>query len=160
MKEIPLTQGQVTLVDDEDYEWLSQWKWCAAWDVRTRSFRACRTEILDGKRHPRTMHGLIMKTHPGQEVDHVNHNTLDNRRENLRLCDHCQNQANQRKHADSKSPYKGICWHARHKKWMATIHVRGVHTHLGYFKTPEEAARAYDAAAKERWGEFACINGV
>jgi len=97
MKQIPLTQGQVALVDNTDYDWLNQWKWCAQ---RTRGvFYAVRNSPRkNGKKHQIFMHREILglRYKDGQEGDHRNHNTLDNQRENLRVCIHSQNIMNQK----------------------------------------------------------------
>lgn len=161
MKTIPLTQGQVAMVDDEDYPELCQFRWYAAWDVRTRTYRAGRYERLpDGTYKNTSMHRQVMKALPDQQVDHINHDTLDNRRANLRFCTQGQNQANRRKDVDSTSPYKGVSWHRRNRKWIASIKGPGGRIHLGYHKSAIDAARAYDKAAVELWGEFAHTNGI
>lgn len=99
------------------------------------------------------MHRIILGAQPGELVDHINHDTLDNRRCNLRICTARQNCANRMMARRSKSPYKGI--HPTPSgKWVA----RANRKHLGTFDSAEEAARQYDAAAIATWGEFACIN--
>ena len=92
-------------------------------------------------------------------TDHKNHNGLDNRRENLRPATHTQNQQNTRPRVIvGTSRYKGVCWSKRERKWRAVIKFAGVQRHLGYFADEEDAARAYDAAARKYHGEFACLN--
>lgn len=103
------------------------------------------------------MHRLVMKAPKGTEIDHVNGNTLDNRKSNLRFCTHSQNSGNQPKHHKTPWPYKGIRGpRGKHKRWEA--HCANVH--LGFFPTAEEAALAYNEAAKKRWGTFARLNDV
>ena len=85
MKEIPLTRGKFALVDDEDYEWLSQWKWYCS--TTGYAVRGCKNRIL-------YMHREIAKTKPGMLTDHINRNKLDNRKENLRFCSHRENMKN------------------------------------------------------------------
>lgn len=160
MKEIPLTQGQVTLVDDEDYEWLNQWKWCAQWHATGRRWYAVRGTWINGKHHLILMHRAIVAAQRGQQVDHANHQTLDNQRGNLRPCNNSQNQGNRRHNTKATAPYKGICWYKSRSKWVAGISADNKRVHLGYFATAVEAARAYDTAAKTYFGEFALINGV
>lgn len=170
MKEIPLTRGQVALVDDEYFEWLSQWKWYARWHAEGQSYRVARTyrDPETGQHGTRAMHAEILGTVAGEIGDHINHDALDNRRANLRKCDQCQNSWNARKMQDSRAPYKGVTLHgvtlsgARYQnpRWLARICVRGKRIHLGFFRDPIEAARAYDRAAQQYFGEFACINGV
>jgi hypothetical protein len=145
MKEIKLTQNQVALVDDADYKWLMQWKWCAHWARYTKSFYAERhIRLSDGKKTPLQMHRQILGLERGNELqgDHKNHDTLDNRRENLRIVTGSENQWNRK-----KSP-KGYCWHKHDKKYVASIRVGGVSKSLGYFDVPAEAHQAYLDAKK------------
>jgi hypothetical protein len=159
MKKIQLTQGQFALVDDEDYERLSKVRWHAWWTHHTQSFYARRNSPrVNGKRHLILMHREIMGEPDGVVVDHVNHNTLDNRRENLRACSHSENNHNQRKRCDNSSGFKGVSWNKRQKKWRAYIKINGKQQHLGYYTSEIEAAAAYDAAAAELHGDFALTN--
>lgn len=159
MIEIPLTRGQVALIDDEDFELVSRHKWCAWWNPNTKSFYAL-TNIRkpDGKRTMLKMHRLIMNAQPGEEVDHINHLTLDNRKSELRLCTGSQNQHNAGKRADNTSGYKGVAWHKNNQKWQAKIKLNGKNKHLGYFTTPELAYEAYCKSAHELHGEFAMVS--
>jgi hypothetical protein len=105
------------------------------------------------------MHRQIANPPDGKEVDHINGVTLDNRRENLRVCSHSQNMHNRRlRQKNNKSGYKGVHWLARTKRWVAEIRVNGKSRHLGYFTEKTDAARAYDTAAAECFGEFAHLN--
>jgi hypothetical protein len=158
MKQIPLTQGKFALVDDNDYEELSQCNWCAAWNCHTRSFYAQRhSSSVNGKRTIILMHRVILGAKSGQESDHRNHDTLDNRRENLRLCTHNENQHNQKPQMGSSS-FKGISWHKLTHKWRAQIQFNASRHHLGCFTDELDAARAYDTAARILFGEFALTN--
>jgi hypothetical protein len=103
------------------------------------------------------LHRLLMNPGPGEQVDHRNHNGLDNRRENLRLATAAQNAANARPKRN-RPGYKGVNWHKRNQKWRAYITVDRKYIHLGVFEDPWEAAQAYNTAALEAWGEFACLN--
>jgi hypothetical protein len=108
------------------------------------------------------LHRHLMSAKKGEEVDHINHNPLDNRRFNLRIATSTQNSANQRKHRGI-SRFKGVGYDRRigvsaHSSWIARIGISGKHIHLGYFATEEDAARAYDKAAVQYFGEFALTN--
>lgn len=156
---IPLTQGQVALVDATDYEWLLQWNWYALRDGRT--FYAVRNgKYKNGKRERSThMHRFILGLEPGDkgEVDHINGNGCDNRRSNLRICAHRENSRNMRLRVDSKSGFKGVNYFKPQNRWMARIGVGNKRVFLGYYDTPEDAHVAYCAAAKEYHREFAWI---
>jgi hypothetical protein len=156
---ILLTRCQSTIVDVEDFEWLSAFKWCALWNVHTRAFYAVRNQKVGV--HPRMvyMHRAILGAKPEELVDHRNRNSLDNQRLNLRICTNSQNHANVRPTIRNKSGFKGVSWAAHTKKWQALIKVDGKTRYLGQYSTPEEAARVYDVAAKQYFGEFALLNG-
>lgn len=150
MKEIPLTKGMVALVDDEDYERIIE---AGPWHAGARS-QTFYAQSRKGGRHV-YMHRLIADAYPGQDVDHVNGEGLDNQKANLRLCTRAQNLGNQRKR-EGTSSFKGVCW--SHNRWTAQMQARGRNHYLGRFSSEEDAARAYDTAALEAWGEFAKLN--
>ena len=156
MKQIPLTQGKFAIVDDEDYEELSKYNWYA-WRGNG-TYYAVRSIGKYPNRSKERMHRRIMKAHKGQEVDHINRDSLDNRRCNLRLCTRSQNMANMssyRKNCSSK--YKGVSWDKIHRKWVAYI-CRGKQRRLGFFISEIDAAKAYDEAAIKLFGEYANKN--
>jgi hypothetical protein len=159
MKEIRLTKGAVAIVDDDDYEWLSKNKWYRA----GRGYAGRTTKEV----HNVLMHREIMMRHsppPNDgnqyEVDHINRNKLDNRKENLRWVTHRQNMHNTDSHESSTSLYKGVFWFARARKWVASIRSNGKQKYLGTFDSPHVAAYYYNQAAKELHGEFAVLNPV
>ncbi len=159
MKTIELTQGQVAIVDDTDWAELSVHKWCAHWYVRGHAFYAAHGAlIVNGKKTPTQMHRIIMGAQKGQQVDHINHNTLDNRRENLRLCTHTENQHNQKPRTGGSSIYKGVCLYKDSNKWGARIQINGQSHWLGVFSDEHVAALAYDAAARKLHGDYAYLN--
>ena len=163
MKEIQLTRDQVTLVDDEDYEWLIKWKWRALWNSKTRDFFAVRTDYSNNNKVCIIMSRLITACPEDKIVDHRNHKTLDNRRRNLRVCSHSQNQQNVSPQRNCTSKYKGVCWHIRDRIWQAYITAQdifdqSIRIHLGSFKNEKEAAKAYDKAALKEFGKFAYLN--
>ena len=157
MKTIELTQGKMAMVDDEDFEWLNQFKWHAA--QRSGGLIYAQGQV-DGKHQ--LMHRVIMTTKSGQEIDHINGDGLDNRRDNMRVCSHQQNLANSKISKTNKSGYKGVhlmkVSHNSPRPWRAQILVDGEIISLGSFSSPVEAAIAHDLAAIEFNGLFARLN--
>lgn len=141
MKEIQLTQGQVALVDDEDFEWLNQWKWQAAWQKNIQSYYAVRTTRLLGFRKTIMMHREIMKTPDGLQCDHISHNTLDNRKCQLRNCTRGENQRN-RKGATAKSKSGILGVYLIRGRYEAGIKRNNKYIRLGSFKNIEDAIEA------------------
>ena len=153
MKLIPLTQGQFAQVDDWNYDWLMQWKWNALKNPWT--YYAVRTrKVKEGKRGTVWMHREIMQSQEGIEVDHIDHNGLNCLEENMRNCMGYQNAMN--KSYPGKSKYHGVSF--KGKFVIAQIQINRKKIHIGCFKNEEVAARAYDAKAKELFGEFANLN--
>lgn len=151
--EVPLTGGLVTLIDERDLQLVCERKWEAFTDPDGVVYARSRS----GK--PRVfLHNVLMCPARGLEVDHVNHDALDNRRTNLRLGTRSQNLANRRLPRNSTSGFKGASFHGASGKWRGQIKVDGRKLHLGLFLTAEEAARAYDAAALRHFGEFSLLN--
>jgi hypothetical protein len=143
MKEIPLTQGKVAIVDDEDFEELSKFLWFA--HKAGNTFYAVRnSSSIRGKRHMISMHSTILKTSKGMDTDHFNGNGLDNRRENLRICTHRENMQNQ--HINKTSNYQGVSWSNRDQMWRAYIWVNGKSHNLGNFNDEIKAAKVYNDA--------------
>lgn len=142
MKEIFLTQGQVVLVDEEDFVALSRFRWSALPGGGTQyAKRTVRRE--DGRETTEQMHRRIMGAPSGMDVDHINHDGLDNRRENLRVVTRRQNSQNLRGKPDCSSKYPGVSWVKALSKWEAQAQVDGKKKHLGRFASEFEAARAY-----------------
>lgn len=152
MKEIKLSKGMVAMVDDSDFEWLNQWKWHALKGRNTHY--AC---TGSGKTGYRYMHRIIMNAPSGMDVDHMDGDGLNNQRQNMRVCTRSQNIQNSRKSKRGKSEYKGVACVVRNY-FTAQINHDGKLHFLGYFSTQEDAARAYDLAALELFGENAKIN--
>lgn len=157
MIEIPLTKNKTALIDDEDFEYFNQWNWHASNSYKDKWY-AKRTITLYGRygvSKSIILHREIMglKEGDGKEVDHINHNGLDNRKGNLRVCNRSQNARN------LKVPAKGYSWHIRAKKWIARIRVNGKLHHLGYYLDEVDAEKAYlNARELVRRGHGCYIN--
>lgn len=156
MKEIPLTQGLVALVDDEDYAELSQHRWCAMHLKPDAVYAGRMIPTPEGPRRQRqvAMHRVLLGG-PASHIDHIDGNGLNNQRANLRPATLAQNQYNKRS-LGGRSAFKGVHW--QQGAWVARISKNGVRLHLGRFPTEVEAALAYDQAAREHHGEFARLN--
>lgn len=155
MKTIPLTRGKEALVDDEDYEYLSQWNWhCLSNGYAARRDLGARK---DERKYIR-MHRLINKTPEGLFTDHINGNKLDNRKSNLRNCTYTENNVSKPPTILNKSGYKGVSFSKVMNKWHAQIAKSGQHWELGYYDDPREAAKAYNKKVIELYGEFAWTN--
>lgn len=154
MKLIALTQGKFAMVDDSDFEFLSQWTW-HAFKGHGGKYYACRnSKPIEGKRHHIFMHRVLCGTPPGADTDHKNGDGLDNRKSNLRIASRSQNMWNRNPNKGGTSRFKGVFWHKVHCKWMASIQVNKKRHHLGLFETEQEAATAYNNRAAKEFGEF------
>ena len=152
---IPLIGGGYALADARDIPLLSLFKW------KRHNRNGHYYAVAYSKSHGRyvMMHRIILDAPKGKEVDHINGNGLDNRRENLRKCTTQQNSFNKRMYRGAKSSkYKGVTWHKRSRKWHARIRHNYAFIQLGYFTKELDAAQAYDKKAKELFGEFAHPN--
>ena len=156
---VPIGDGYEVIVDVEDLPIVAMCSWQAVLFPRSQT-RYARGKIADpsGKRKqvPVLMHRVIIGAADGVQVDHINGNGLDNRRCNLRFATNTQNRWNTGKHRDNQCGYLGVAPDGN--RWRARITNHGKRTHLGLYATPEEAARAFDAAARATRGEFAAVN--
>lgn len=155
MREIKLTKDLVALIDEEDYERVSAYKW-TAWESSPGRFYAARKDSFFGTvyLHRFIMGNLLTK----KQIDHINGNKLDNRKENLRFVTASQNQANSNPSYRGKSKYKGVTWHTQNCNWFARIRVNYKEIYLGVFESEGDAAVAYDIAAARYFGSFAKLN--
>lgn len=155
-REIPLTGGFVAIVDEADYAAvMAAGPWHA---TPPRGGRVYAQRHVRGARRQKTTQKLHTFLTGWSEVDHRDRDGLNNRRSNLREATRTQNNANMRLRSDSTSGYKGVSWLTRERLWCARIHVHGRRIHLGGYHTAEDAALAYDRAAREHFGEFARVN--
>jgi len=149
---IPLTQHQNAIVYTADFAWLSQGNWHA--NLCDKGFYVRRTT----RQRRIYMAAEILKCPDGILCDHVNRNTLDNRRVNLRRASPSENGSNRSQRSDNKSGFKGVSWSSERQKWVAQIAFGRVTIALGRFLDKTEAARAYDEAARKYHGQFAVLN--
>ncbi len=151
MRYIELTQGKHAIIDDEDFDLVNVYTWCALkkggnWYVSSHKHN----KIL-------YIHRLIMNPKKNEQVDHKNGDGLDNRKQNLRICNNQQNAFNA-KGRQKTSKYKGVSWFKQTKRWRTVIMLNKKQIHIGYFEDEIEASKAYNKKAKELFGEFARIN--
>ena len=159
-KLIDLADGWFTVVSVEDHERLSKFTWTKRWHDRMRCFYAYRHDETHPKRPQVPMHREILSLSFGdrRNGDHRNGNTLDNRRENLRIAESCQNARNAKRSKINTSGFKGVHFRSDLRKWTARICVDRKRIHLGHFPTPELAFEAYKLAALKMHGEFARLS--
>lgn len=159
MKSVPLSKGREAIVDDDDYARVSGFRWYATSGTPdTPRYAARKRPARDPGPRVIYLHRELLNAPSGLEVDHINGNTFDNRRCNLRLCSNYGTSRNRRKSAGHSSVHKGVYWHRGARKWAAVIHVNDRARHLGLFSDESHAARVYDAAARTHFGEFARPN--
>lgn len=152
---IELSRGATAIVCDVGLPIVSGMRWClSSFGYAVRGVYSPE----DQKTGIQYMHRLILGAKAGQTIDHINGIKTDNRLENLRFCQQSENSRNSRRRSDNTSGFKGVTKTDRDRPWVASIHIGGKRKHLGLFATPEEAARAYDRAAVEHYGEFARLN--
>jgi len=154
IKYIPLNHGKYAIVDEDDYEYLSKFRWRYAAGYAVRFCKESSNRSM-------SMHREIMGCPENLFVDHINGNGLDNRKANLRICSHKQNNRNRAPHKRKcSSKYKGVCWSKNHGKWVSRIIVDNKQIFLGYFDDEVLAAMAYNEAAIKYYGDFARLNEI
>lgn len=159
-KEIQLTQGKVAIVDDEDYNYLNQWKWLAIKQKNDKFYVARNIPVSNKKQSKIWMHRFIMNPEKGMVIDHLDGNPLNNQKNNLRICTHAENMRNSNIPKNNTSGFKGVSFVKKHNTYESSIRINNIKIYLGYYIDPIEAARAYNAAALKYHGEFAHINKI
>lgn len=163
MKIIPLHgkrgNGKNALVSDEDYESLIKYRWTL--DSYGYALRSAHKDLGKGKTI--SMHRQVFGSTDAFRIDHIDRNSLNNQRENLREATQTQNLQNRGEQSNNTSGYKGVCYltangHQRRKRWIAQIKIDGKQKRIGYFHTAKEAALAYNDAASSHFGEYAYLN--
>ena len=157
--EVELTQGQTTIIDIQDMELVGKYRWHAA---KSRGGFRATTNVSDKDGRFKTLYLYRLLTEPEEElvVDHEDHDQLNNRRSNLRVCTQAQNSQNRTSRKNSSSEYLGVSWFKRDKKWGANIQVNYKSLNLGRFKSEIDAVKAYNKAALYHFGEFANLNVI
>lgn len=161
-QEIELSRGKVALVDSEDWEYLNKFNWhtsnSSSKHTPLTSWRAYRK--INKRRVG--MHNIIMNCPKGMLIDHINHDGLDNRKSNLRICTPAQNSINKRNSPLRNNNYKGVKWLEHQQRWCVRMGSTksGTAKYVGTYDTEIEAAKAYNNAAIEMYGEFACLNPI
>lgn len=156
-RRIHLTDGKFAIVDQQDFYWLNSFDWCLK-ENHGFLYAARFNNFCDNPPKILSMHREIMNAPPGILVDHRNCYGLDNRRENIRFATHAQNNCNRRKRKNASSKYTGVIFDKQTGKWRARITANGKMLSLGRSISEIDAAKAYDAAAKKYYGEFARVN--
>jgi HNH endonuclease len=143
-------KGGETILDDDDYEWASQFRWRVnEWGYAVKSHAS-----TSGRLTMIRLSRVIMNAPPYMEVDHINRIPLDNRKENLRLATKQQNAWNRLIARKDKKEPKGVGWHKRIQKYQTRIRVNGGYEHLGYFDSVEEAKAVFEIRASQLRGDW------
>ena len=145
---IKLTQGKSTILDKEDWTKASKFNWYVQKVASEKYYARRTTDDIQLSR-------FLMNPKEGEEIDHINGDSLDNRRSNLRICTHRENMMNRRKHKNNTSGHKGVSWHKAKRKWEAGIKINGFHKYLGRFDQIEDAVKAYKEGASLYYKEYA-----
>lgn len=154
-KELKLTQGKVTIVDDDMFDYLNQFKW----HISSGRYAATNMKIY-GTYIKVYLHRFIIKASKGSQVDHIDNNKLNNLKTNLRHCTHSQNMINRPSYTNSKSGYKGVIFYKKLNKYIARIRINKQTIYLGSYIDPISAAIKYNKAAQKYHGEFANFNKI
>jgi hypothetical protein len=155
---VALTKGYTAIIDAEDVPLVDSYNWHAQVDS-SAVYAVSNYRQAGVNRRKIFLHRLIADPKPGEEVDHADHDGLNNRRANLRNCTRPQNLWNRPRQRNNTSGYKGVCWHKGARKWVAKVRVEGTMKNLGVFDDPEDAHVAYCEAVKSLHKDFFCVGG-
>lgn len=150
---------EYALVDDDCYGLLNEFTWHAHRSGKSEHIYATTSMWLEDGRYAIRMHRLIMNPGKGQQIDHINHNTVDNRVSNLRTCSHSGNNANRKRNKNNTSGYKGVT-KSKNGFWEAYIKRDSKRLGLGTYSTAQDAGVAYNKAALLSFGKFAYFNNI
>lgn len=160
IKEILLSSGKITFVDEEDYQRVIQYNWWSQIRKNNVWYAKVRMRLPGGERRLVSLHRFIMNCHSDDQIDHIDHDGLNNCKDNLRICTASQNRQNERKRNNTSSQFKGVCWDRNRRMWLARIKVDKKLYNLGRFNSEQQAAKVYDLAAIKHFGPFACLNNL
>ena len=155
---IYLSCGNFVLIDEDDYDFLSMWKWNIGSGYASRAASVIEYEMGTPRRI--SMHRQILSCPKGMVIDHINRNKLDNRKSNLRVCTYSENTANAYRKQRGTSKYKGVYYKSDCKKWCAELIAHGKRIYLGLHITEKDAALAYNKAFIENYGTIGLLNEV
>lgn len=157
-RQIPLSKGQIARVSPQDYEWLAELRWSALWNKYTKNYYAVHLVWIPEAQTTQTfyMQRMILGLERGdkRQADHIDRNTLNNTRENLRIATQQQNAMNAKLRTDNTSGFKGVFYDKRRGRWFAAIRIDGRNKHLGRFSSPKEASERYNEVALSLYGHF------
>jgi hypothetical protein len=145
---ILLINGSEVQIDDEDFPEISKYRWRISKSNKTKTY------IKGGPCSAIYMHRFIMQANDGFDVDHIDGDTFNNKRSNLRICIHSDNLCNSRRRSDNKSGHRGIGYDKKGDRWVAETTYRGSRIRIGRYKTKEEAVAKYEEYARELFGVF------
>lgn len=153
------------LVDEEDYDFVKDQIWYANVSTRSNNIKLSYIGLDPSKNEVYRIHHLILMRHgieipKGYVVDHIDHNPANNQKRNLRLCSNQQNKFNAPIQKNNTSGFRGVSWFAKTQSWRARIKINGKEKHIGIFKSPIDAAIAYNEVATNLFGEYAMLNEV
>lgn len=154
MKTIYLSQGRTCIIDDVDFDTVSQYKW--SFDPKGYAFR----NSPRPNRKVIYLHRFLLQPKQKEYCDHINGDKLDNRRSNLRICTNAQNTRNRKIGINNTTGFKGISWNKRDKMWYASLVKDGKKIYLGCSKSKKQAAEYYNEGAEEHFGSFALLNAI